>query len=363
MLADIQAFSGRTLLITGGTGTFGNAVLRRFLANDIGEIRVFSRDEKKQDDMRREYADPRLRFYIGDVRTPDGLLDATAGVDYVFHAAALKQVPSCEFYPMEAIRTNALGTENLMNAAIANGVRHVVVLSTDKAAYPINAMGLSKAMMEKLMVAKSRVGATRGTVLCGTRYGNVMGSRGSVIPLFVQQIMEKRPLTITDPRMTRFMMSIEDAVDLVLYAFEHARPGDLFVQKAPAATTETLALALKRLFESDVPLQVIGTRHGEKLYETLLTREEIAAAHDLGGYYRVPADIRNLNYAAYFTEGSHVVEAVEDYHSHNATRLDVDGMATLLLTLDFVREALAVHRGEAPASGRAREGVLAVRGA
>ena len=297
-------FADKTLLITGGTGTFGNAVLRRFLQTDIGEIRIFSRDEKKQHDMRLAYGNNRkLKFYIGDVRRPESLLDAMIGVDFVFHAAALKQVPSCEFYPMEALLTNALGAENVMNAAMAAGVKNVVVLSTDKAAYPINAMGISKAMMEKLAVAKSRVAADRGCTISITRYGNVMASRGSVIPLFVEQIKAGKPLTVTDPHMTRFMMSIDDAVDLVLYAFQHGQPGDLFVQKAPAATIETLALAMKQVFEADNPIQIIGTRHGEKQYETLLTREEMIRAVDLGGYYRIPADNRDLNYDAYFTEG------------------------------------------------------------
>lgn len=274
-------FNKKTLLITGGTGTFGNAVLRRFLDTNIQEIRIFSRDEKKQDDMRMDYRNPKLKFYIGDVRNESSLCDAMTGVDYVFHAAALKQVPSCEFYPMEALRTNAMGAENVLNAAIANSVKRAIVLSTDKAVYPINAMGISKAMMEKLMVAKSRV-AGKGTILCGTRYGNVMASRGSVIPLFIQQINEKKPLTITDPNMTRFMMSIDDAVDLVMYAFQHGNPGDVFVQKAPAATIETLAMAVKKVFNSNNPIRIIGTRHGEKLYETLLTREEMAKAEDLG---------------------------------------------------------------------------------
>jgi len=333
-----------TLLITGGTGTFGNAVVRRFLGTDIGEIRVFSRDEKKQDDMRRHYANPKLKFYIGDVRNPGSLSDAMAGVDYVFHAAALKQVPSCEFYPMEALLTNSLGAENVLNAALANHVSRVVVLSTDKAVYPINAMGISKAMMEKLMVAKSRVAAERGTIMCGTRYGNVMGSRGSVIPLFIEQIRSGRPLTVTDPHMTRFMMSIDDAVDLVLYAFQHGEPGDIFVQKAPAATIGTLAEALKRIFEADNPVQIIGTRHGEKLYETLLTREEMARAEDLGAYYRVPADNRDLNYGKYFSEGSPELSQHDDYNSHNTRRLDVDELIELLLKLDFVRQELEAHR-------------------
>lgn len=342
MTADL--FSGKCLLITGGTGTFGNAVLRRFLATDIGEIRIFSRDEKKQDDMRHQYPDPKVKFYIGDVRDPDGIRDAMTGVDFVFHAAALKQVPSCEFYPLEALRTNALGAENVLNAARAAGVKNAITLSTDKAVYPINAMGLSKAMMEKIMVAKARVAAPSGSVFCGTRYGNVMASRGSVIPLFVQQIRQGKPLTVTDPAMTRFMMSIEGAVDLVLYAFEHGQPGDIFVQKAPAATIGTLAEAVKRVFEVDNPVRVIGTRHGEKLYEALLSREEMARAEDQGGYYRVPADTRDLNYARYFSEGEERISRETDYHSHNARRLDVDEMAELLRTLDFVQEALADWR-------------------
>jgi UDP-N-acetylglucosamine 4,6-dehydratase/5-epimerase len=333
-------FDNKTLLITGGTGTFGNAVLRRFLRTKIREIRVFSRDEKKQDDMRREYNSRTLAFYIGDVRNQDSLRDAMANVDYVFHAAALKQVPSCEFYPLEALRTNSLGTENVMNAAVENRVKRVVILSTDKAVYPINAMGISKAMAERLMVAKSRVAWGTGTVLCGTRYGNVMASRGSVIPLFIEQIKAGAPLTVTDPNMTRFMMSIDDAVDLVLYAFRHAVPGDLFVQKAPAATIEILALALKKLFHVDNPLKIIGTRHGEKLYETLLTREEMQRAEDCGGYYRIPADTRDLNYEAYFSEGSPEMSLKEDYHSHNTRRLDVEQMADLLLKLDCVKDEL-----------------------
>lgn len=332
-------FDGKTLLITGGTGTFGNAVLRRFLSTGVKEIRVFSRDEKKQEDQRLHYNDPKLKFYIGDVRAKDSVRAAVEGVNYIFHAAALKQVPSCEFYPMEALRTNALGTENVLEAAGAAGVERVVVLSTDKAVYPINAMGISKAMMEKLMVAKARVARGR-TVYCGTRYGNVMASRGSVIPLFVGQIKQGKPLTVTDPEMTRFMMSIEDAVDLVLYAYEHAAPGDLFVQKAPAATIGTLAEAVKRVFGADNPVKVFGTRHGEKLYETLLTREERARAEDLGGYFRIPADSRDLNYSAYFTEGEQRISVQEDYHSHNTARLDVEGMAALLRKLEYIQEEL-----------------------
>jgi UDP-glucose 4-epimerase len=331
---------GRDLLITGGTGTFGNAVLNRFLHSEIGEIRVFSRDEKKQHDMRLEYNHPKLKFYIGDVRRPESLLDAMVGVDFVFHAAALKQVPSCEFYPMEALLTNAIGAENVMNAAVVAGVKNVVVLSTDKAAYPINAMGISKAMMEKLAVAKSRVAADRGCTISITRYGNVMASRGSVIPLFIEQIKADKALTITDPAMTRFMMSIEDAVDLVLYAFEHAAPGDLFVQKAPAATIETLAKALLQVFEVDNPIRVIGTRHGEKAYETLLTREEMLRAEDQGGYYRVGADTRDLNYDLYYTEGNAQLSRLTDYNSDNAGLLDVDQMADLLRRLDYVQQEL-----------------------
>ena len=333
-------FDGKTLLITGGTGSFGNAVLRRFLDTDIGEIRVFSRDEKKQDDMRNALKNPKVKFYIGDVRNPDSVAPAMRGVDYVFHAAALKQVPSCEFFPIEAVRTNALGAENVMNAAMAAGVKNVIVLSTDKAVYPINAMGISKAMMEKLMVAKARMYGDAGTIFCGTRYGNVMASRGSVIPLFISQLFAGETLTVTDPNMTRFMMTIDDAVDLVLYAFEHGHPGDIFVQKAPAATIETLALALKKLFNADNEVRVIGTRHGEKLYESLLNREEMAKAEDMGDYFRVPADVRDLNYSVFFSEGETDVSTVEDYHSHNTRRLDVDGMAQLLLKLDCVNEAL-----------------------
>ena len=335
-------FTNKTLLITGGTGTFGNAVLRRFLDTNIGEIRIFSRDEKKQDDMRRLFANPKLRFYIGDVRNQSSLKDALRGVDFVFQAAALKQVPSCEFFPLEALRTNALGTENMLNAAIHAGVKRVIVLSTDKAVYPINAMGISKAMMEKLAVAKSRV-AGLDTVICCTRYGNVMASRGSVIPHFIQQIREGLPITVTDPNMTRFMMTIEDAVDLVVYAFEHGNPGDIFVQKAPACTIGVLAEALKKLLKADNPIEIIGTRHGEKLYETLLTREEMTVAEDLGGYFRVPADNRDLNYAAFFSEGRAEVALKVDYNSHNTEHKDVDGMCELLLKLDCVQRAI---RGE-----------------
>jgi UDP-glucose 4-epimerase len=337
-------FNNKTLLITGGTGTFGNAVLKRFLDTDIGEIRVFSRDEKKQEDMRLGYNNPKLRFYIGDIRDYDSIAPALDGVDYVFHAAALKQVPSCEFYPLEALRTNALGAENVMNAAMSRGVERVIVLSTDKSVYPINAMGISKAMMEKLMVAKARLFRPGGAILCGTRYGNVMASRGSVIPLFLQQVRDGQPLTVTDPDMTRFMMSIDDAVDLVLFAYQHGAPGDIFVQKAPAATIETLALAVKKLFDAPNPVRVIGTRHGEKLFETLLTREEKVKAEDMGSYFRIPADNRDLNYNVYFAQGQETLSHEEDYHSHNTRRLDVDGMVEMLLKLDIVKQELE-HRG------------------
>lgn len=330
-------------MVTGGTGTFGNAVAGSVLINGFGEIRIFSRDEKKQDDMRRRWADPRIKFYIGDVRHEQSLKDAMAGVDFVFHAAALKQVPSCEFFPIEAVRTNALGTENVLNAAIAASVKRVIVLSTDKAVYPINAMGISKAMTEKLAVAKSRV-AAQSTVICCTRYGNVMASRGSVVPLFIRQIQAGQPLTVTDPHMTRFMMSIDGAVDLVLWAFEHGNPGDIFVQKAPAATIETLAQAIRQVFKADNPIQIIGTRHGEKLFETLLTREEVAVAEDMGGYYRVPADNRDLNYSLYFDTGRSEVSVKNDYNSHNTKRLSVDDMVEMLLSLDIVQRALAGER-------------------
>ena len=334
-------FKDKILLITGGTGSFGNAVLRRFLQTDVREIRIFSRDEKKQGDMRLAYRNKKLKFYIGDVRRPESLLDAMVGVDYVFHAAALKQVPSCEFYPMEALMTNSVGTENVMNAAMVAGVKRMVVLSTDKAAYPINAMGMTKALMEKLAVAKSRVAAERdSTVITITRYGNVMASRGSVIPLFVEQIKAGRPLTVTDPTMTRFMMSIDEAVDLVLYAFQHGQPGDLFVQKAPAATIETLALALKKIFDSDVPIEIIGVRHGEKQYETLLTREEMIRAQDLEGYFRVPADNRDLNYDLYYFKGVPPQVIQEDYNSNNTRQLSVDEMAEMLLGLKYIQRAL-----------------------
>jgi UDP-glucose 4-epimerase len=340
-------FNSKTLLITGGTGTFGNAVLKRFIKTEIAEIRVFSRDEKKQDDMRKQYANPnhKLKFYIGDVRNADSVRDAMEGADFIFHAAALKQVPSCEFFPVEALRTNALGTHNVLAQATAAGVKRVVVLSTDKAVYPINAMGISKAMMEKIAVAQSRVSGNR-TVINVTRYGNVMASRGSVIPLFIKNIQEGKPLTVTDPNMTRFMMTIDDAVDLVLYAFTHGQPGDTFVQKAPSATIEVLALALKKLLKTDIPVTIIGTRHGEKLYESLLTREELAVAKDLGRYYRVPADNRDLNYAAFFSEGCEEISLKEDYNSHNTARVDVDGMCELLLKLECVQKAMRGERVE-----------------
>lgn len=337
-------FSDKKLLITGGTGSFGNAVLKRFLDSDIAEIRIFSRDEKKQDDMRKLYASSKLKFYIGDVRDYQSILNATRGVDYIFHAAALKQVPSCEFHPMEAVKTNVIGTENLLEAAIQNEVKRVVCLSTDKAVYPINAMGISKAMMEKVMVAKSRNVDDDKTVICGTRYGNVMASRGSVIPLLIQQIRDGKPLTLTDPNMTRFMMTLSDAVDLVLYAFEHGNNGDLFVQKAPAATVEVLAQALTQMLKKpDHPIQVIGTRHGEKLFEALLSREEMACAEDRGEYFRVPPDLRDLNYAKFVEQGEEKISRTEDYNSHNTERLDVEGMKQLLLKLDFMQ---AIQRGE-----------------
>lgn len=343
-------FSGKTLLITGGTGSFGNAVLKRFLNTDIGEIRIFSRDEKKQDDMRKRYNNAKLKFYIGDVRDERSVAGALRGVDYVFHAAALKQVPSCEFHPMQAVRTNVLGTENVLNGAIAAGVKRVVCLSTDKAVYPINAMGISKAMMEKVMVAASRNLEGTGTTICGTRYGNVMASRGSVIPLFVEQVRAGKPITITDPSMTRFMMTLADAVDLVLYAFEHGNNGDIFVQKAPAATVETLAHAVTGLMgKPDHPVHIIGTRHGEKLYEALLSREERACADDMGEYFRVPPDGRDLNYAKFVEEGEAKLTQTthgEDYNSHNTTRLDIESMTKLLLKLEGMQR---IAHGEAAA--------------
>lgn len=327
-------FKNKVLLITGGTGSFGNAVLRRFIDSDLEEIRIFSRDEKKQDDMRRLLKSDKVKFYIGDVRDYRSIENAVIGVDYIFHAAALKQVPSCEFFPLEAVKTNILGTDNMLEAAIKHKVKKVVVLSTDKAVYPINAMGLSKAMMEKVMVAKSR--QTSETVMCGTRYGNVMASRGSVIPLFVDQIKSGKDLTLTDPSMTRFMMTLEDAVDLVLFAFENGQSGDIFVQKSPASTIEVLANALKDLYQADNKIQVIGTRHGEKLYETLVNREEMAKAIELEYYYQIPADNRDLNYERYFSEGEADMEKIEEYHSHNTHRLDLEGTKKLLLKLNFI---------------------------
>jgi UDP-N-acetylglucosamine 4,6-dehydratase len=333
-------FEGKTLLVTGGTGSFGNEVLRHFLHKPLREIRVFSRDEKKQEDMRIAINDSKVKFYIGDVRQYDSVYEAMHGVDYVFHAAALKQVPSCEFYPMEAIRTNVLGAENVMNAAIARGVRRMVLLSTDKAVYPINAMGISKAMMEKVMIAKSRMRLDGETVLCATRYGNVMASRGSVIPLFISQIKAGKPITITDPSMTRFLMSLKDSVRLVLHAYEHAQQGDIFVQKAPAATLDVLARALIRIFGGKGDIRIIGTRHGEKLFESLVSREEMAKASEDDQYYRVPADNRDLNYAKYFVEGETSVSTMEDYTSHNTRRLNEDQTVELLMNLDYVQEQL-----------------------
>lgn len=338
----MKSFDNKVLLITGGTGSFGNAVLRRFLASDLREIRIFSRDEKKQDDMRKRFNNPKLKFYIGDVRDPQSVINVVRGVDYIFHAAALKQVPSCEFHPLEAVKTNVLGTENVLEAAIQCGVQRVVVLSTDKAVYPINAMGISKAMMEKVAVAKSR--STEQTVINVTRYGNVMASRGSVIPLFIDQIRAGKPITVTDLNMTRFMMTLDDAVDLVLYAFEHGRAGEIFVQKAPAATIEVLAKALFGLLDNPShDLNVIGTRHGEKLYEVLLSREEMVAAEDLGSYYRVPPDLRDLNYGKYVEQGEIRITDATDYNSHNTERLDIQGMQKLLMKLRLVQ---ALCRGE-----------------
>jgi UDP-N-acetylglucosamine 4,6-dehydratase len=340
-------FNYKTLLITGGTGSFGNAVLQRFLRSDLTEIRIFSRDEKKQDDMRKRYAHAKLRFYIGDVRDVHSVVQAMRGVDYVFHAAALKQVPSCEFYPMEAVRTNVIGTENVLEAAIQSGVKRVVCLSTDKAVYPINAMGISKAMMEKVMVATSRNLEATDTVICGTRYGNVMASRGSVIPLFVDQVLAGKPITVTDPAMTRFMMTLDDAVELVLFAFKHGSNGDIFVQKAPAATVQVLTQAILELMGKPAhEVRSIGTRHGEKLYEALLSREEMACAQDMGDYFRIPPDARDLNYAKFVEQGDQRNTAsshAEDYNSHNTTRLDVAGMKTLLLKLHFMQR---IARGE-----------------
>jgi len=336
----MKIFDDKVILITGGTGSFGNAVLRRFLNTDIREIRVLSRDEKKQDDMRKLYNNHKIKFYIGDVRDPQSIKNAVQGVDYIFHAAAFKQVPSCEFHPLEAVKTNILGTENVLDVAIECGVKRVIVLSTDKAVYPINAMGISKAMMEKIAVAKSR--SSGQTVINVTRYGNVMASRGSVIPLFMEQIRAGKPITITDPTMTRFMMTLEDAVDLVLFSFEHGKPGDIFVQKAPAATIETLANALAKLInKSSYPIRVIGTRHGEKLYEVLLSREEMAAAEDLGDYYRVPPDLRDLNYGKFVEHGEVKISEADDYNSHNTNRLDIIGMQALLMKLDILEKNLS----------------------
>lgn len=337
----MSKFKGKTLMITGGTGSFGNAVLNRFLETDIKEIRIFSRDEKKQDDMRHLYQNEKIKYYIGNVRDLQSLKDAMFGVDYVFHAAALKQVPSCEFFPMEAVRTNCLGTDNMLTAAIEAGVEKVICLSTDKAAYPVNAMGTSKAMMEKIFIAKSRTVDESKTMICGTRYGNVMCSRGSVIPLFIEQIKEGKPLTITEPNMTRYIMSLEEAVDLVMFAFENGHSGDIFVQKAPACTVKDLALAVKELFNADNELKIIGIRHGEKMYETLLTKEEAIKSQDLGGFYRVPADNRNLNYDKYFTEGNEMTRLTDEYNSDNTTRLDVEGVKKKLLELKYIQEELA----------------------
>ena len=333
----MSIFKEKTLLITGGTGSFGNAVLKRFLDTDIEEIRIFSRDEKKQEDMRIKYKNDKIKFYIGDVRDYRSIDDAMDGVDYIFHAAALKQVPSCEFFPLEAVKTNVLGTDNVLEAAINHCVKKVIVLSTDKAAYPINAMGMSKAMMEKVAIAKGRNLKKDQTIICRTRYGNVMASRGSVIPLFLEQINSGQPLTITNPKMTRFMMTLEDAVDLVLYAFEHGEQGDLFVQKAPAATIDVLAKAIKKIKNSAAPINCIGTRHGEKLYEVLVTKEEMINAIDMGEYFRIPADNRNLNYQKYINEGNADLEHIEEYNSHNTSRLDVDGMVELLKKLDLFK--------------------------
>jgi len=333
-------FKGKTLLITGGTGSFGNAVLERFLNTEVKEIRIFSRDEKKQDDMRIRLKSDKVKFYIGDVRDYESVDSALKGVDYIFHAAALKQVPSCEFYPMEAVKTNVLGTENVLNAALNNKVKKVIVLSTDKAVYPINAMGTSKAMMEKLMVAKSRTVDEHITILCGTRYGNVIASRGSVIPLFINQIKSGQPLTVTDSNMTRFMMSLDSAVDLVLYAFKHAQQGDMFVKKAPACTIGDLALAIKELFNAKNEIKIIGTRHGEKLFETLLTREEMVKAEDCGDYFRISADMRDLNYNKYFIEGETEVSVKEDYNSHNTKRLKVKEIKEILLKIEYIQNEL-----------------------
>ncbi len=342
-MGNTSIFKNKTLLITGGTGSFGNAVLQRLLNSDIKEIRIFSRDEKKQDDMRHQLQNSKVKFYIGNVRDRQSVDGAMIGVDYVFAAAALKQVPSCEFFPLQAVQTNVLGTNNVLESAITHGVKNVVVLSTDKAAYPINAMGISKAMMEKVAIAKGRaMGESAATTICCTRYGNVMASRGSVIPLWVDQIKSGKPITITDPNMTRFMMTLDDAVDLVMYAFENGHNGDLFVQKAPAATLKVLSEALIQLYNTNIEIKVIGTRHGEKLYETLVTREEMAKAIDMGDYYRIPCDNRDLNYDKYFIEGNESIEQIDDYHSHNTKRLDVEGMKQLLLKLHFIRRDLGI---------------------
>lgn len=333
-------FKGKTLLITGGTGSFGNAVMKRFLSTDIKEIRIFSRDEKKQDDMRKLYKNDKLKFYIGDVRDLSSVKNAMYGVNYIFHAAALKQVPSCEFFPFEAVKTNVIGADNVLNGAIEMGVKKVICLSTDKAAYPINAMGISKAMMEKVFVAKSKTVDPQKTLICGTRYGNVMASRGSVIPLFIDQIKNKQPLTITDPGMTRFLMSLEEAVELVVFAFQNAEAGDIMVQKSPASTIGDLAQAIKELFNASNEIKVIGTRHGEKLYETLLTKEEYVVAKDMGGFYRIPADKRDLNYDKYFIEGDQKLSANDEYNSHNTERLSIEGIKQKLLQLDYVKEQL-----------------------
>ena len=338
-------FEDKILLITGGTGSFGNAVLDRFLKTDVREIRIFSRDEKKQDDMRHLYQNDKIKFYIGNVRDKESVKNALYGVDYIFHAAALKQVPSCEFFPLEAVKTNVIGTENVLSAAIEERVRKIICLSTDKAAYPVNAMGTSKAMMEKVIVAKSRTIEADKTSICCTRYGNVMCSRGSVIPLFIEQIKSGQPLTVTEPAMTRFIMSLDEAVELVLFAFENAQSGDIMVQKAPACTIEILAQSVKEIFHADNEIKIIGIRHGEKMYETLLTNEECAHAVDMGNFYRVPADKRDLNYDKFFTEGNEVVSTIEDYHSHNTVRLDVEGMKEQLMRLRFIQEDLGVVSG------------------
>ncbi|MCK5029259.1 MAG: polysaccharide biosynthesis protein [Bacteroidales bacterium] len=337
-------FKNKTLLITGGTGSFGKAVLKRFLDSELKEIRIFSRDEKKQDDLRKKINNTKVKFYIGDVRDPMSVSNVMAGVDYIFHAAALKQVPSCEFFPLEAVKTNVLGTENVLEAAIQHKVKKVICLSTDKAVYPINAMGMTKAVMEKVMVARSRNLTENDTILCGTRYGNVMASRGSVIPLFVEQIKAGNPLTITNPDMTRFMMTLDDAVDLVMYAFQNGKQGDIFIQKAPAATIEILAKALLKIYKSDNKIQVIGTRHGEKLYESLVSTEEMAHAQDLGDYYCIPADTRDLNYDRYFTEGDENIDKIEEYHSHNTRRLNIEGTVELLMKLEEIREEVISNR-------------------